>query len=463
MPTTLTFYGGINEIGGNKILVETKEARIFLDFGQSFSLLDDYFCDFLQPRERFGLRDYFALDLMPKLKGLYNAHSLKGTEIGYGEPEYDAVFITHAHQDHTAHLRYLDQRIPIYMGETAKAILDSTQETTGQFFYSETEWQKRDKEKTVMPANVVKTFRTGRKIRIGDISVTPVHVDHSVPGAYGFIVETDGGTVAYSGDLRKHGNKPELTQDFLEAAKKSGPDVLVIEGTRVRPTEDRKNHTEAFVRSESSKIAKQTDGLILAMRYPKDLDRFRTFYRIAKETGRKLVISPKTAHLLLGLGNDRALALPNPLKDDSIEVYSREKLAYKGWEKAMMDAHRCVDAAWVAKNQKKVILELDFSFMNELVDVKPSPGACIHSMSEPFEEDPMSQLQDEVLRNWLDRFSLTHNQLHASGHASTNEIFEMVGFISAKRVVPVHTQCPEMFEKNCKGVVQMEKGKEMKI
>ena len=30
----LTFYGGAEEIGGNKILLEDKGAKIYLDFGQ---------------------------------------------------------------------------------------------------------------------------------------------------------------------------------------------------------------------------------------------------------------------------------------------------------------------------------------------------------------------------------------------------------------------------------------------
>jgi mRNA degradation ribonuclease J1/J2 len=31
------FYGGVNEIGGNKILLEDKDTRVFLDFGKGFS------------------------------------------------------------------------------------------------------------------------------------------------------------------------------------------------------------------------------------------------------------------------------------------------------------------------------------------------------------------------------------------------------------------------------------------
>jgi len=30
----LTFYGGVNEIGGNKILVHDRKAKVLFDFGQ---------------------------------------------------------------------------------------------------------------------------------------------------------------------------------------------------------------------------------------------------------------------------------------------------------------------------------------------------------------------------------------------------------------------------------------------
>jgi len=32
----LTFFGGVNETGGNKILLEDQGTKIFLDFGMSF-------------------------------------------------------------------------------------------------------------------------------------------------------------------------------------------------------------------------------------------------------------------------------------------------------------------------------------------------------------------------------------------------------------------------------------------
>ena len=48
--TSLTFYGGVNEIGGNKILLQDKDTKIFLDFGKGFTGLGNYFEQFLAPR-----------------------------------------------------------------------------------------------------------------------------------------------------------------------------------------------------------------------------------------------------------------------------------------------------------------------------------------------------------------------------------------------------------------------------
>ena len=118
-----------------------------------------------------------------------------------------------------------------------------------------------------------------------------------------------------------------------------------------------------------------------------------------------------------------------------------------------------MDFDWVKANQGKIIWELDFSQLQELIDVDPEPGgACIHSMSEPFEEDPLSQLQDEVLHNWLTRFSMKHYQLHASGHCSCRDIYDICSEIAPKTVIPVHTAFPEQFRESGANVKLLEKG-----
>jgi ribonuclease J len=65
---SLTFYEGVNEIGGNKVLFEDQNTRLFLDFGMSFSIVNQYFDEFMQPRKCNGILDLLEFGLLPDLK-----------------------------------------------------------------------------------------------------------------------------------------------------------------------------------------------------------------------------------------------------------------------------------------------------------------------------------------------------------------------------------------------------------
>ena len=114
----LTFYGGVGEIGGNKILLEDRGTSIFFDFGAGFADGVDYYSAGIQPRNVNGLGDYFEFGLMPKIEGLYSEEALENTEIKYSKPEIDAIVLSHYHSDHAGRIHFVDPEIPIYCGET---------------------------------------------------------------------------------------------------------------------------------------------------------------------------------------------------------------------------------------------------------------------------------------------------------------------------------------------------------
>ena len=114
MAVILTFYGGVSEIGGNKILLEVDNTRIFLDFGTSFSREDEYFeFPLLRPS---CIEDLFKTGILPKLCGMYkNAglsvnYAFDGTPSLCGEEEkcgIDGILLSHAHVDHYGYLGML--------------------------------------------------------------------------------------------------------------------------------------------------------------------------------------------------------------------------------------------------------------------------------------------------------------------------------------------------------------------
>jgi ribonuclease J len=288
-------------------------------------------------------------------------------------------------------------------------------------------------------------------------------VDHSIPAAYGFIIHTSDGSVVYTGDLRMHGPRKDLTEDFMEKAKGCEPIALICEGTRMVEKEKRKNYSELQVQRLSNSIVSSTDRMVFSMRYSRDLDRFRSFYKVAKKNGRKIVVSPKTAHLLSKLLDDEHLNLPDPLKDNDILVYYKRKKSggfdekdYYVWERKFMD--KMVTHEFVHKNQSKLVMDLDFYQFTELVDIEPQPGSrFIHSMSEPFSEE---DIEDQVMHNWIDHFKMQFHQLHASGHLNKDQLVDLINYIQPKRVFPVHTENPQLFKNYCKSVEIIEYGKE---
>jgi len=444
----LTFYGGVNEIGGNKVLLEDGDARIFLDFGQSFTMGVDYFTGWLGPRGINGLGDYFEFGLLPKLRGLYTAEQLRFTDLPYEAPQFDGVFLSHAHVDHVNHIQFLHPEIPLYLGVGTKLFLEAMEKTSSFCDYGK---------------HRHRTFRTGDKIKIGDLVVEPVHVDHSIPAAYGFLIHTSEGTVAYTGDLRAHGPRRDMTEDFMDKARKSEPVAMICEGTRMVEEERRKNYSEEQVAKLSRKIVSSTDKMVFVTHYSRDMDRFRSMYHAAKKNDRKIVVSPKTAHLMARLLEDKRLDLPDPLKDNEILVYYKRKKSgefderdYYVWEREFMD--RMVTYEFVRENQGGLLMDLDFYQFAELIDIRPDPGShFIHSMSEPYSEE---DLEDIVMHNWLEHFKMRFHQLHASGHMDRQQITELCNQINPKKLFPLHTENQQLFKKKCSNVQTVGYGNE---
>ena len=160
MGTIVTCYGGVAEIGGNKILLEDAGRRVMFDFGKAFGRYGAYFDGvFIKERVTRGLLDPLALGLVPPLRGLLREDLvpvldpglLEVTEIAprgrrtttryeveaqpealesfweffetSGDPAYrdlrrehappvDLVVVSHAHQDHVSDLQYVSSHVP---------------------------------------------------------------------------------------------------------------------------------------------------------------------------------------------------------------------------------------------------------------------------------------------------------------------------------------------------------------
>ena len=408
--TNLTFYGGVNEVGGNKILLEDKDTKVFLDFGMSFGKRGAYFDEFMCPRTPTGLKDFMEMGLIPNIKNAYRTDLLKMMGRTDTETDIAAVLLTHAHADHADYISFLNENIPLYMGETCKILLEAIEGRTARSFEREIlSFKPRPLVRSDEPIErTVNTFRTGDKFKIGSLEVEPIHVDHSVPGAYGFIIYTSSGPVVYTADIRLHGTNPKMTEDFIKKAVEVKPIALLAEGTRINDLQS--DESEQKVYNECNTHVSKTDKLAIADFNFKDMDRLRTFYNIAKDNGRKFVVNVNDVPFLEHLSKDPQLSVPKP-DDENIEIFAPKKSSWKKFEKEYLTGSNITTSEEIAKQEGKVLCEFSFWHFGALIDIKPKTGALyLHSLSEPFNDEGVSDQKRIDL--WLDHFGLNRIQSH---------------------------------------------------
>ncbi|HDP96601.1 MAG TPA: MBL fold metallo-hydrolase [Euryarchaeota archaeon] len=428
----ITFYGGVAEIGGNKILVEDGRSRAFLDFGKSFGQEKLYFEEpFLSAREIEHLK---VLRLIPHIEGIY-----EGDKEDY---RLDGVLVSHPHMDHYDAARTLKKEYPIYSSEIARMVIlarewASSFNCLGNFGQLNKILGRTSRENML-------TLSHGREAKIGDMSASVFPVDHSIPGAVGTIVETSSGNIAYTGDIRFHGGAAEDTERFVEEAARHDPEILITEGTHI---DDFKVESEEEVRAKIADTLSRSSGLAVAGFSFGDTRRLRTFLSAAKENGRKLVIPLKQAFITRELHSvDPKSSID--IEDPDIGLFAREKKRLYEFEKCVLEDYpgKMLSKEDIREDQRSLLLLASLYDMNDIAKIGPGVGSIyIHSSSEPFEEE--MEISYQKLHNWLDYLGMPLVQIHASGHANPFELKEMIRQISPKKVIPIHTKSPDLFRR----------------
>ncbi len=335
----ITCFGGVREIGGNKILIEDSGSSLLLDFGLPMGRASAYLDMFVQLRTHSHLLDAMSLGIAPAVDGLYRHDLLKNEALvecarangvpeeelrwyasevrsyeevlnAEGRPRASAVLVSHAHLDHVGQIGYLDERIPIACTPVCQTILEAIdaltipridartlsvqrrtirERTSGSKFPGAPYVYPETVERPVIPMNEY------AEIEVAGFRVRPLPVDHSLPGCCATLITTTSGKkVVYTGDLRFNGRwslgKRSLTERLRAETKNLRPDVILTEGTRIT---SQSRDDENAVRAKLKEVVEGSAGTVFVDWAWKDVARFQTIAEVAKETGRILAANPK--------------------------------------------------------------------------------------------------------------------------------------------------------------------------
>ena len=380
------FLGGLNEIGKNITVFECENDMIIVDCGMAFPDDDMMGIDLVIP-------DFTFIEK--------NADKIRG------------LVITHGHEDHIGAIPYLMKKVkfPIYSTALTLGLIDGKLKEHGL--------QGRVQLNTVKP---------GQTVRLGCFGVEFVHVNHSISDAVALAIHSPAGTVFHTGDFKI--DCTPLKEEMIDLGRigeigQQGVLALLADSTNV----DRPGYTptERKISDAFEKLFLQAkDQRIIIATFASNISRVQQIVNCAAKHGRKVALSGRSMINVMGIASELGyLDIPEGLliDIDLINRYPKDKvvLITTGSQGEPMSA---LSRMAFADHRK----------------VEVGPGDCIIISAKPIpgNEKMVSTVIDELLKRGCEVVYESSNEIHVSGHASSEELKIIHGIVRPKFFIPVH-------------------------
>ncbi|MEV9616054.1 ribonuclease J [Aliarcobacter butzleri] len=383
----ITPLGGLNEIGGNMMVVETENEAIIVDVGMSFPDGEMHGVDILIP-------DF--------------------TYIREIKDKIVAVIITHGHEDHIGAMPYLfkEMQFPIYGTSLPLEMIGS----------------KFDEHKMREHRGYFRAISKRTPIKIGnDFEVEWMHITHSIIDSSAIAIKTEAGTMIHTGDFKiDHTPIDGFPTDLHRLAHYGEEGVLVL-------TSDSTNsHSPGFTRTEKTvgptfdKIFSSAKGRVVMSTFSSNIHRVAQAIEKALIYGRKICVigrsMEKNLEIAMNLGY---IKFP---KDQFIEAHEVNKYN----DKEVLIVTTGSQGESMSALYRMAIHE------HRHIKIKPEDQIILSSKAIPGNEASVSEIINHLLKAGAKVAYQDFPDIHVSGHAGQEEQKLMLRLVKPKFFLPVH-------------------------
>ncbi len=378
--------GGLEEIGRNCSFFEYKNDIVVIDVGIQF------------PEEETPGIDY----IIPNVSYLEKK-----------KENIRAIIFTHGHYDHIHALPYLLEKLGnpvIYTAGLTRALIE-----------------KRLEEFPNLPRAKFITVKNGDKIRLCDhFEAEFFDVDHTVPNALGIILDTPVGKMAHFGDFRLTVSRDGKPEDLGTFERIGGMDIHSIFVDSTNSIREGFSPSEKTVEENLEKLFRSARGRLIVGTFASLLTRIAEIFKIADKLGRKVALNGRS------------------MKDN---VQIARNLGYlkirKGQEISLEEVSKHPDNKILilttgSQGEPMAGLTRIVSGEHRQITLKKTDTVIFSSSIVPGNERSVQTLQDNIARQVDELYNSKLLDIHASGHAHSEDLKLVIKLTKPKFVVPVH-------------------------
>ncbi|WP_166242636.1 MBL fold metallo-hydrolase [Paenibacillus turpanensis] len=440
----LSFYSGLNTIGGVHIVYGSGDAGFVFDFGLA---MRGFFTEQVKTNPPHGIRHHLLTRSAPPLLNLYEEEAMEGITLDtlkqvWNQPElpqYEtvSVFVSHIHQDHMALLPYLREGIKVYMSRDAYSVYKAII-AAGEVPGTKADIIALDDLETI----ALPGFPEGDRFQI-------VEVDHDSPGCSGFLLHTaDGRSIGFTADWRRHGRHAYRMDRFAQMCRDQQVDLLITEGTTLRAdTVFRRpaQRLETDVAAVYANVMNDAPGLVYLNILARNVERVADIIMAAMACGRTLVMDESTAavwHVAVTEGI-RALE-DHPALEAAREVVRVLPTATTlPVDPAVELPFATVTLEQITSDKRAYTVYLPYYQLPLMAELECFGDRSTRSHYVHADGGPLTP-SDETLHRWLTEFGVQYHYCATGGHAAPQDITALIQAAAPRQVIPLHSVHPSL-------------------
>lgn len=383
--------GGAGEIGMNAYIYgygpAGRERLILVDIGVSFGDMDS------SP----------GIDLiMPDISWLEK-----------NRDRLDAIFITHAHEDHVGALGHLWSRLkaPVYARRFTAALARMKMEENGQ---------------PIEDLHVVESYP--HQVKAGPFTVQFLPISHSIPESAGVVIDSPAGRVLHTGDF-KLDRSPVVGEAFdpdlwkKVAAEGKGVKALICDSTNVfSPNPGR---SESVLAEPIRDWVLEQKNMVVATTFASNIARLKTLADAGTAAGRKVCLLGRAMRKMTQVARETGLLtdFPNTISPD---------------EAASMDRSKVMLIITGSQGERRAA-SAQFSRGRYLgLELKAGDSFLFSSRTIPGNESSVIRIQNALSEKGVNIFDADNGDYHVSGHANRPDLEAMHQLVKPQMLIPMH-------------------------